>query len=107
TNGGPGVIAASVLSGTFTHPNLTVNITSVTPGAGGDACTFTSTTYSCTLGSFAIGAGASHSFTIVADISLNSGSASGSVTNSVVGVGPVSAGDFANDNGAGGAASVF
>ncbi|HEX7961337.1 MAG TPA: hypothetical protein VF493_15555 [Terriglobales bacterium] len=111
TNNGPDVIASSVLSGAFPNviaqnQNVTINIISVTAGSGSDACTFTPTTYSCTIGSFATGAGASHSFTVVADVSLNSGSASGLVTNSVLGVGPVNAGDFVNDNAALGGSSA-
>src|SRR5207248_4876532 len=106
TNGGPDPIATSLLSGAFiSSPSVTVNITSVTPGSGTDSCAPPSAaTYQCTLGTFTTGV--PHSFTVIADVVLNSGTTSGSVSNNIVSVGPVSAGDFVNDDPQGGSSSA-
>lgn len=105
TNGGPDTIAISLLKGTFTSSNVTVNITSVTPGSGSDSCAApTGATYQCTLGTFTTGV--PHSFTIIADVILNSGTTSGSVSNNITSVGQVSAGDFVNDDPQGGSSSA-
>src|SRR5262249_34435769 len=106
TNSGPDVVASSLMQGSFATSNATVNITSVS-GAGGDICTHTQTTYQCTLTSFGIGGGSSHSFTIIANVVLNPASASGSVANNVTSIGPVNAGDFVNDDLQGGSTSAF